>query len=386
MIRGGGAAMTRVLILGAGFGGIATAVALRRLAPDVEVILVDRRTDFVMGLRKTWEVVGETPLADGIRSLSALARLGITVRQGTVERLDPTALRATIDGEAIAADAIVVALGAAHAPGSVPGLAEHGINVWSRAEATRARSALERFTGGRLVIGIFGTPYSCPPGPYELALLALERLARRGVPAEVEVFGPTPIALPVAGPTESAKLEAILRDADVTFLPGRQAVEVGAGIVHFADGTERPFDLLFAVPPHRCPAVLVDAGLAPATGWVAVDPPSLATAFPHVYAVGDCTVIPLAHGMPLPKAGVFAEAQGEVVAGRIAIELGGRAPEGRFTGEGVCYVEVGKREAAAVRGAFLADPPRVEFSPPSTDLRRDKSAFESDRLVRWFGG
>jgi len=378
--------MTRVLILGAGFGGIATAVALRRLASDVEVVLVDRRADFAMGLRKTWEVVGEAPLADGTRSLSALARLGITVRQGTVERLDPTALRATIDGEDVAADVIVVALGAEHALGAIPGLAEHGIDVWARADATRARSALERFTGGRLVIGIFGTPYSCPPGPYELALLARERLARRGVSAEVEVFGPMPIALPVAGPTESARLEAILSAAGITFLPGRQAVEVMASTVRFADGTERPFDLLFAVPPHRCPAVLVDAGLAAAGGWVAVDPRSLATAFPRVYAIGDCTVIPLAHGMPLPKAGVFAEAEGEVVAERIAAELGGRSSDRGFIGEGVCYVEVGGGEAAAVRGAFLADPPRVEFSLPSTDLRRDKAAFEADRLERWFGG
>jgi len=68
--------MARVLILGAGFGGIATAVALRRLASDVEVILVDRRTDFVMGLRKTWEVVGDARLADGTRSLRRLRASG----------------------------------------------------------------------------------------------------------------------------------------------------------------------------------------------------------------------------------------------------------------------------------------------------------------------
>jgi len=193
-----------------------------------------------------------------------------------------------------------------------------------------------------------------------------------------------PIALPVAGPTESARLEAILSAAGITFLPGRKAVEVMASTVRFADGTERPFDLLFAVPPHRCPAVLVDAGLAAAGGWVAVDPRTLATAFPRVYAIGDCTVIPLAHGMPLPKAGVFAEAEGEVVAERIAAELVGRASDRGFTGEGVCYVEVGKGQAAAVRGSFLADSPRVEFSPPSTDLRGEKVAFEAERLERWF--
>ena len=107
--------MARVLILGAGFGGISAAVTLRRLAPDVEVVLIDWRADFLMGLRKTWEVVGEATLVDGTRSLSALARHGITVRQGRVEHLDPANLRATIQGEQVGADAIVIALGAEHA-------------------------------------------------------------------------------------------------------------------------------------------------------------------------------------------------------------------------------------------------------------------------------
>ncbi|HKY88854.1 MAG TPA: FAD-dependent oxidoreductase [Candidatus Limnocylindrales bacterium] len=377
--------MARVLILGAGFGGISAAVTLRRLAPGVEVVLVDRRADFAMGLRKTWEVVGEAPLAEGTRLLSGLAKRGVVVRQGHVEGLDPANIRATVDGETIAADAMVVALGAEHAPEAIPGLVEHGINVWDREGASRARAALERFAGGRLSIGVFGTPYSCPPGPFELAILASERLGRRGVKVEVEVFGPMPIALPVAGPVESGRLEALLRDAAIAFLPKHQAVEVDAGSVRFVDAAERPFDLLLAVPPHRCPAILVEAGLAPAGGWVAVDPRTLATAYERVYAIGDCTAIPLAHGLPLPKAGVFAEAEGEVVAERVAAELTGRQPTGVFAGEGVCYVEVGGDMAAAVRGSFLADPPGVEFIAATTGQRADKLAFERERLERWFG-
>ena len=139
------------------------------------------------------------------------------------------------------------------------------------------------------------------------------------------------------------------------------------------------------MPPHRCPAILVEAGLAPAGGWVAVDPRTLATAYERVYAIGDCTAIPLAHGLPLPKAGVFAEAEGEVVAERVAAELTGRQPTGVFAGEGVCYVEVGGDMAAAVRGSFLADPPGVEFIAATTGQRADKLAFERERLERWFG-
>jgi sulfide:quinone oxidoreductase len=236
-----------------------------------------------------------------------------------------------------------------------------------------------------VAIGIFGVPYSCPPGPFELALLARERLAERGIRAEVEVFGPMPIALPVAGPVESARLETLLSESGIAFFARHQAVEVGPHAVRFADGGDRSFDLLLAVPPHRCPEVLVEAGLANSGGWVTVDPRTLRTGYPGVYAIGDCTVIPLTHGYPLPKAGVFAEAEGEVVAHRITAELAGRQPQVSFDGEGACFVEVGGGQAATVRGAFLDEPPRIEFVAPSAGQRLEKLAFEQERLKRWFG-
>jgi sulfide:quinone oxidoreductase len=379
--------VARVLVLGAGFGGIATATRLRTLlrASD-EVILVDRRADFAMGLRKTWAITGAHPMDEGVRQLAALRARGIDVRQGTVESLDVAGHRVTIDGETLGADAIVVALGAEQVPGSIPGLEEHGINAWDRAQADRARDALAALEGGRLLVGVFGMPYPCPPGPFELALLAFERLRARGAEVAVEVFGPMPIALPVVGPGESAKLEAILEAAGIPFHRGRAAASVEAGTVRFADGDGLDFDLLLAVPPHRCPRVLVDAGLAAEGGWVGVDPSTLATAFPGVYAIGDCTVIKLAHGLPLPKAGLFAEAEGYAVAEQVVAALAGTTTAARFEGEGTCFVEVAGGRAVAIRGRFLADPPEIEISAPSEAHMAGKSAFETERLTAWFGG
>jgi sulfide:quinone oxidoreductase len=378
--------MARVIVLGGGFGGIAAATRLRtRLERNDEVVLIDRRREFVMGLRKTWAVIGSHRLGEGARALATLGAQRIDVREGTIERVDPHGLRVSVDGAWLDADALVVALGADQAPDAIPGLAAHGINVWDRAQAPRAHDALGALRSGRLVIGVFGMPYACPPGPFELALLAKEDLDGRGADATVEVFGPMPIALPVVGPTESAKLEAILAAAGIAFHRGRTAVEVSADAVRFADDTQLPFELLFAVPPHRCPAVIVDAGLAAAGGWVAVEPTSLETSFRHVYAIGDCTVIKLANGLPLPKAGVFAEAEGYIVAERIADELAGRSPAATFAGEGICYAEVGSGRAAAVRGQFFAEPPMVAMAEPSAENLAAKVTFEADRLRAWFG-
>ena len=378
--------MARVLVLGAGFGGIAAAVALRgQLAGSDEVVLVDRRDDFAMGLRKTWAILGISPIAYGTRSLASLSTRGITFRQGTVERVDPVNRAATVDGASIEADALVIALGAEQAPDAIPGLAEHGLNAWDRSHLDHVHGIVDGFRGGRVAVGIFGTPYPCPPAPYELALLLNDRFDARGIDAQVTVFAPIGVTLPILGASGCIPLDARLEERGIPFLPGRRATEVGERTVRFAEHDDLRFDLLLAVPPHRCPSVLVDAGLAPSSGWVSVDRATLETGHPGVYAIGDATVIGLTNGMPLPKAGLFAEKEGEAVALRIACRLRGEDPTATFDGQGSCFVEMGDGEASTIAGDFFADPPAVELSAPSASLRAEKERFEMDRLARWFG-
>lgn len=378
--------MARALILGGGFGGIATAVALRQALHDGdEIVLVDRRDEFVMGLRKTWHLLGISPLAYGERSLPTLGARGITYLRGEVQAVDPDARSATIDGRRVEADAIVLALGAHRAMDAVPGLADHGLDAWTLEGLERTRAAIERFRGGRVLVGIFGLPYSCPPAPYELALLLADRLDERGVGADIGVFSPAPITLPIVGAAGCVPLDARLEERGVVFLPGRQPAAVGAAEVRFVDDAAAPFDLLLAVPPHRVPSVLVDSGLAAPGGWVKVDRATLETGHPGVYAIGDCTAIGLSNGMPLPKAGLFAQRQGEAVAARIAARLRGTEPSAAFGGSGACFIEMGGGEASMIRGDFYADPPAVALTTPSADQRREKERFEAERLAAWFG-
>jgi sulfide:quinone oxidoreductase len=379
--------MSRVLVLGGGFGGIATAVSLRsQLRDEDEILLVDRREVFVMGLRKTWHVLGISPLAYGERPLAMLQRRGIGFVQGEISAVDPEARSATVDGKVIGADALVLALGARHAVEEVPGLREHGLDAWTQEGLEHVSGAVAGFRGGPVVIGIFGVPYSCPPGPFELGLLLADRLEERGIDGEITVFGPTPIPLPIVGAAGAASLISRLEERGIAFLPGRVAASVEADRVVFADGTDLPFALLLAVPPHRAPSVLVAAGLAPADGWVAVDPRTLETSYPGVHAIGDCTAIGLANGMPMPKAGVFAQNEGEAVASRIAASLRGEEPSATFDGAGACFVEMGGGEAGQVRGIFLGDNPNVVLTDPTREQRLEKERFEADRLAAWFGG
>ena len=379
--------MARVVIVGAGFGGIAAAVALReQVGERDEIVVVDRRDDFAMGLRKTWAILGISPIAYGTRSLASLAARGIDVVQGTVTRLDPGTRSATVDGATLQADALVVALGAEHAMTAIPGLAEHGHNAWDRSHLDQVHGLVDAFRGGSLVVGIFGVPYPCPPAPYELALLLGDRFDARGIEASITVFAPSPIVLPILGAAACVPLDARLEERGITFLASHVATEVTEHAVQFGPDDQLPFDLLLAVPPHRCPSVLVDAGLAPAGGWVKVDRSTLETGHPGVYAIGDATAIPLANGMPLPKAGLFAEKEGLTVAARIAATLRGEAPTATFDGQGACFLEMGGGEASTVSGDFFADPPAVTLSVPDVAQRGAKERFEMDRLAHWFGG
>jgi sulfide:quinone oxidoreductase len=375
----------RVLILGAGFGGIATAVALReRLSPEDEIVLVDRRTTFVMGVRKNWGLLEPAALRDGERPLARLGERGIRIETGSIDAIVPAERTAQVDGVRWEADALVVALGAEGDPGHIPGFRPHALDVYDLAQVELARQAIEGFAGGRIAIGIFGAPYPCPPAPFELALLLDERLHDRGIAGTIEVFSPLPMSLPILGQAGCGSFEMRLELAGIEFLRDHRATSVEDGAVFFGD-ERRPFDLLLGVPPHRPPAVVTDSGLTGDGTWIPVDARTLETSVAGVYAIGDVTSVTLANGQSLPKAGAFAQAEGEVVAARIAASLAGAPQTASFAGDGTCFLETGGGLAAMVTGGFLADPPAVRLTDPSAEHFAAKRAFERDRLAAWFG-
>jgi sulfide:quinone oxidoreductase len=377
--------MKRVLILGGGFGGLAAAHRLKqKLDANDEVILVDRRTHFMVGFRKSWALIGESMLEEGHRPLENLSRSGVRVMCDSVTAINPQERTAVVGAQTLEADALVVALGAELAPELVPGLKEYALNVYDPRDIPRAANSLRELQGGRLLLGIFGVPYKCPPAPYEMALLISDAMKARGAKVNIEVFSPQPMSLPVLGQVGCDLIESRLADKGITFLPNHKATAVEAGEVVFAN-ERRPYDLLLGVPPHRPPAVVRESGLVADSGWVSANAQTLETQFPGVYAIGDVVQIPMANGKPLPKAGVFAEAMGETVADRIVSAFLGKESDATFKGEGGCYLEVGAGQAMMVQGKFLAAPePEVMLTDASPEYLVEKRNFEAERLQKWF--
>ena len=380
---------TRTLILGGGFGGIAASVELKRLLGDGhEVVLVDRKPEFTMGLRKLWGLVGHGTTAEGSRPRGLLVAHGVSVVEEDVLAIDPAARAAETSSGRLDGDHLVIALGAVSRPDLVPGLAEHGYDIWALAGVPAAAEALGRFDGGRLLIVIAGAPYPCPPAPYECAFHLHEHLRDRGLRdrSDLAVVTLQPMLMPNAGWAGSEWMAGQLAERDIAQRIGAKVERVETDRVVLADGREEPFDLLLTVPPHRPPAVVTDSGLVAGHGWIGADPGTLATSSDGVFAIGDVNLIPLANGLPLPKAGVMAELQGLRVARAIAAELGVGEPPKPFDGTGYCPVEVGPNAGAMVRGDWYAEPdPLVKIDGPSTAYVTEKRAFEATRLEAWFG-
>lgn len=377
-----------VVILGGGVGGVVAARALRkRLSREHRVVLVDRERQHVFAPSLLWLMVGAREPRAIQRPLERLERKGIEVRHGEIEKIDPEARRVTVSGETLDADYLVVSLGAELAPDSVPGLREAGRSFYTLEGAEALRGDLESLRKGRVVVLTAAPAYKCPAAPYEAALLVdaffRERGLRDGIAIDVYAAEPGPMG--VAGREMSGAVKQLLEAKAIPYHPEHQvtAVDATAKRIDFANGAHADFDVLAYVPPHRAPRVIRESALAGETGWVAVDRHSLETRFPAVYAIGDVVSIPLKLGKPLPKAGVFAHGEAEVVAKNIASAIQGRPAAARFDGHGQCFVEIGGGKAGFGGGDFYAEPtPAVTVHAPARRWHLGKVLFEKSWLYR----
>ncbi|MBI4538991.1 MAG: NAD(P)/FAD-dependent oxidoreductase [Gemmatimonadetes bacterium] len=382
---------SRTAILGGGFGGLATATELRRLlGAGHEIVVVDRRETYYMGLRKLWVLVGRASLAEGERPLARLSGRGIRFVRAEITRIEPPARRVATDAGSFEAEYLVVSLGAEPRADRVPGLSGHprAFNLYDPESVQAAARRLASFEGGRVVVAIAGLPYKCPPAPYEAAMLVDDGFRERALRERVDLTFTTlqPMLLPNAGPAGARWMGDELTRRGIAWHANKKLTRIEADRLVYEDG-ELPFDLALVTPPHVCPQVVRDSGLTDDGEWVKVDPHTLTTAQPGVFAIGDATNIPLANRLALPKAGIFAEAHGRRVAHAIAADLLGGPPAALFDGRGACFLEMGGGQAAMVEGEFYAEPePAVRILGASPEYLEEKRRFETERLARWFEG
>jgi len=373
----------RILVLGAGFGGLELSTMLSEAFGDgIELTLIDQNDSFYFGFSKLDVMFGKaTP--DAVRlPYKKIAKPGVRLLQETISAVDPVAKRATTNRGTHEADFLVVALGADYDFDKTPGMAD-ATEFYTLEGATRLGEMLRTFTGGRVLIAVGGAPFKCPPAPSEAALMMHDYLTTRGIRGACDITLILPLETPIPPSPESSRaLLDAFAERNITFVADREMkmVDTQRRLVTLDDGREFPYDLFLGVPAIRAPKMLEDSGMTE-DGYVPVKPRTLETRFPDVYAVGDCA------RQGTPKAGVFAEGAARAVARALTARLRNEEVPVTHAGTGSCYIEFGAGRIGRVDVDFFSNPdhPTGRYYEPSVALRADKVHFGSSRRARWFG-
>lgn len=373
----------RVVVLGAGFGGLELSTLVREACGDAaRITLIDKAPGFVFGFSKLDVMFGKDTVDHVTHMYRDAVMPGVEFVNAEITSIDPIARSVQTSAGAFQADILVVALGCGVDPSATPGLAEGGHEFYSNAGAFALQETLTNFTGGRVVVGVTSTPFKCPPAPSETSMLMHEFLTERGLRDVSEIALIMPFGRPVPpSPDASEAILARFEQYGIEWHPDRivRGLDPERRVVLLSDGDEMPYDLFLAIPKHVAPEVVVDAGMT-VDGWIPVDPHTMATNFPDVYAVGDVT------SAGTPKAGVFSEGQARVAADHVIARIRGVGSEAAYDGFGRCYLEFGDGEIAQVDITFApGQPPNGTLFGPDERLEQDKSAFGTDRVRRWFG-
>ena len=340
--------MNRVVVLGGGVGGTLVAnLLVRKLWDEIErgqatVTLIDEKGEHVYQPGFMYIAMGGERAERLHRPERSLLDRQVHLRVGRALRIDEANAWVELeDRSQIGYDQLVIATGSRIVPEEIEHFAEEAHHFYNPDAALRLRHALDAFTGGKIVIGIAGMPYKCPPAPLEVAFLIESELRERGLREKSEMHYCSPIGRAFTIETVSEMATPILEQKGIelhTFF-NVESIDAERKVVQSLEGEELPYDLLILVPPHRGAKIVIESGMAPASGWLPTDHHTLQVGGrPNVYALGDAT------DLPLSKAGSTAHFEAPIVAERIAATIQGREPEGKhasYTGKVMCFFEVG---------------------------------------------
>ncbi len=378
-----------ILILGGGVGGVALSSLLAKKVKDrARITVVERKDKFEFAPSFPWLMVGARRPEQVQRNFGKLSESGIDIVRDWVTQILPNDHLVKTKESSFQYDHLVVALGAEYDYQSIPGF-KSAHHIYDLESAVRLRDELQRFQGGRVVVGVAMTPFKCPAAPYESALLIDHMLREKHIrdKSSIRFFTPETQPLPSAGPEIGGKILPVLKERGIEWNPKEKLLKVDDGTCVFESGKTLQSDLLFCVPPHKAPESVGAAGLTDQSGWVPVDQRTMESRQKDVYAVGDVTAIGTPHGYGpfLPKAGVFAHGQAETLARNLARKVEGKQSSEKWSGKGSCFLEIGYGKAAYISGNFLAEPrPQLNFKMPSHRWHLGKVLFEKFWLWRYF--
>ena len=375
----------RVVVLGAGFGGLELTTILSDAFGDaIDIVLIDKSDAFVFGFSKLDVMFGRLLPAEVRHPYRDIVKPGVRFLQSTVRSIDPAARRVVTDDGTFDADVLVVALGADLDPAATPGLLEGGNEFYSVAGAFALRDVLPRFERGPAIIGVTGKSFKCPPAPSETALLLHDYLVARGRREATEISVVMPFGTPIPpSPDTSQAILAAFAERGIKFVKDSlvQALDPARKVAVLSDGAEMPYELFLGVPVHRVPQVVVESGLGRRCLRLGAGEQEDAG-----NELSRCLRGGRREWRGHSQGGSLRRRRGARRRGRHHRAVPRRAVTRGVQGSGSCYLEFGHGQVGRVDVEFLGGPkPTGTFQPPSEALVAEKAKFGSSRLQRWFG-
>ena len=145
-----------VVILGGGFGGLSTATEIRNsLSSDqVKITVIDKKDWFMVGFAKLWILNGSRTFENSIGSLKELEKKDINFVKDEITSIDLENKNVKTSTQSISYDYLLISLGAVLAPEKIPGLVEHGFNLYDHNQLLEIRNKLENIESGKIAISI----------------------------------------------------------------------------------------------------------------------------------------------------------------------------------------------------------------------------------------
>lgn len=373
----------RVLVLGAGFGGLEMAATLsERMGDRLDLTLIDKNDSFYFGYSKLDVMFGRRSAKSVKHPYEKIHLPGVEFRRETITSIDPVRKKVSTTEGNYAADVLVIALGADYDMDATPGLSEAGQEFYSFEGAEKVRDILPNFQKGHVIVGVCSFPFKCPPAPSETALLLHDYLVNTGVRKHCKISLVVPFELPI--PPSYGTSKALLKSfkaKEIQYIPEMMvgSIDPSRKMAELDDGREMPFDLFLGIPEHRVPAVVEESGLV-FSEWIPVDPHSMLTKYPQVYALGDVA------SAGIPKSGHFAASAARSAAESIFAGFQGREFTEGFNGRGHCHVEFGGGKVARADVDFFSKPYATGIHHrPSQAISEEKRSLEQQCKARWFG-
>jgi len=340
--------MQRIVVLGGGVGGTLVAnLLVRKLKSEIDrgdasVTVVDEKGEHIYQPGYMYIAMGNEKPERLKRPERSLLDRRVQLEIGRAVKIDVEGKQVTLEGDRVLDyDQLILSTGSRIVPEEIEHFDTEAHHFYGPEAAANLRKALDAFTGGKIVVGIAGMPYKCPPAPLEVSFLIEHELRQRGLREKTEMHYCSPIGRAFTIESVSEMATPILEEKGIELhiFFNVESIDPEKKVVNSLEGEELPYDLLVLVPPHKGAQVVVDAGLAPPSGWLPTDHHTLEVKdHPEIHALGDAT------DLPLSKAGSTAHFEAPVVAERVAAVVKGKEPTGKhasYEGKVMCFFEVG---------------------------------------------